>query len=154
MIGGWDDNLLADQDGDFLRRYFLNHPTCLVINQTLHFWRQHEGSNRISTNNSNSVLLSRLESLTKFAVILQNKKKMSFHIYIGIMRLYLRLFLRTYEQSPLIGDHVFRHAAHFALGRDMDPFLGQDRPANSIKPRQIAKLIYLLGKKVRKIRGL
>ena len=64
-IGGWDESLAADQDGDFLLRLLLKRPTLIWCPGPGFLFRQHSYTNRITKDNSPPKWESRLYVCSK-----------------------------------------------------------------------------------------
>lgn len=58
-VGGYDESLKADQDGDFLLRVFWEKPGLVYTPEGALLYRQHEITNRISRNNDPKKIQSR-----------------------------------------------------------------------------------------------
>lgn len=122
-IDGWDERLLADQDGDFLRRFFFRFDSIRVGKKTVHFWRDHSRTERITGRSSSQKLLSRVESLNK-TVICAGGFNLFYDakIWLQIVSLYRRLLEQSFVYERSVMFHVARQLRRFALGLSVEEF--------------------------------
>jgi glycosyltransferase involved in cell wall biosynthesis len=75
-IGGWDEELLADQDGDLFMRFMLHGTPFVYASGGAAIWRHHQSPNRVSNRRSLAALLSRYQVCCRVIEKLQQQNKL------------------------------------------------------------------------------
>lgn len=72
-INGFDENLLTDEDGDFILRLMLNGILFLPEEESGYYYRKHDFNVRVSANDSDEKWLARLDVCLKIESMLKGK---------------------------------------------------------------------------------
>lgn len=112
-LGGWDNDLTANQDGDLMMRALINDAKVIRVRDGLSYYRQFHKRKTTSQTISITSLQSRKRVLDKVEKDLREVHKLDmYNVYLG--KAYHGLGARSYKIAPQISDDCFSKAWQLA----------------------------------------
>lgn len=107
-INGFDEKLLTDEDGDFILRLMLHGILFLPEETSKYYYRKHNFTLRVSSNDSDDKWLARLEVCLKIENMLNNGKDK--YLYESLAQRLDVIGLSCMEYSKELSGEFFEHA--------------------------------------------
>lgn len=107
-IGGWDESLRADQDGDFLLRLILQGTRFRVVEGPCFIYRIHSGE-RISGTETVAKIQSRLQVADKVEAFLRERPEMA-DSQTSLAHRLDRVAMRAWRVDPALGKSILARA--------------------------------------------
>ena len=95
-IGGWNERLLINQDGELVARAILNEARVAAVDCGLGVYLQHEGAGRVSRRFGRNVLESEMKAFENLAPLARRKDR---QIQIALGRYFYSIALRAFVAS-------------------------------------------------------